>query len=143
MGNLGRAPREAAMTDLVITMPGLPVAWARAGRKGGISFTPKKQRSAMADLKVIAAQAMGDQAPFAGALAVSMRFQYPWPSSWSGKKRERNRWRASRPDADNLVKLIGDSLNGIVWADDALIARIEVEKLYGASAFTQITVRAA
>lgn len=130
------------MTNLDITMPGLPVPWVRAGRKGGISFTPKKQKTAMLELKELAAKAMAGTTPFASPLYVHMRFQYPFPASWSPKKRAQ-KWRASRPDADNLVKLVGDSLNGIVWVDDAIITKIEVEKVYGDRAQTEIMVRAA
>ena len=132
-------------TTLTIAMPGLPVAWARAGRNKGFTFTPKKQKSAMADLKVVAASVMAGRPPLEGALRATMVFQYPWPKSMSPKKRAdpANRWRASRPDADNLYKLVGDGLNGIVWLDDGLIAHATVSKVYGDTAHTLIEVGAA
>lgn len=34
------------------------------------------------------------------------------------------------PDLDNLIKLVGDSLNGVVWEDDRFIGRIMAEKVY-------------
>ena len=127
---------------LTITMPGLPVSWARAGRGKGFTFTPAKQRGAMADLKVVASSVMRGRAPLDGALFVRMTFQYPWPKSMSPKKRAdpANRWRASRPDVDNLWKLVGDGLNGIVWSDDARIAKGAFCKIYGDTAQTLIEV---
>ena len=51
-----------------------------------------------------------------------------------------NKWRASRPDVDNLWKLVGDGLNGIVWSDDARIAKATASKVYGDTAQTLIEV---
>ena len=128
-------------TTLTISMPGLPVSWSRAGRGKGFTFTPAKQRSAMADLKVVAADAMKGEPPLAWPISVSMVFQYPWPKSMSPKKRvPDNRWRGARPDVDNLFKLVGDALNGIVWLDDGLIARATISKIYGDTAQTLIEV---
>ena len=31
-------------------------------------------------------------------------------------------WKSSKPDADNLAKIVADALNGIAWGDDAQIA---------------------
>ena len=129
-------------TTLTIALPGLPVSWARAGRNKGFTFTPKKQKSAMGELKAAAAKIMDGRPPLAGALAVEMTFQYPWPQSMSPKKRADpvNKWRASRPDVDNLWKLVGDGLNGIVWSDDARIAKATASKVYGDTAQTLIEV---
>ena len=35
-----------------------------------------------------------------------------------------------KPDLDNLLKFVKDCLNGIVWADDAQVARISAFKVY-------------
>ena len=35
-----------------------------------------------------------------------------------------------KPDIDNIVKIILDSLNGIAFKDDNQITKIEVEKVY-------------
>lgn len=36
-----------------------------------------------------------------------------------------------KPDADNVIKLIGDSLNGIAYDDDKQIVTVIAEKKYG------------
>lgn len=36
-----------------------------------------------------------------------------------------------KPDADNILKLVGDSLNKIVWVDDSQIVEISYTRFYG------------
>jgi Holliday junction resolvase RusA-like endonuclease len=40
-------------------------------------------------------------------------------------------WHISRPDIDNVVKAILDGLNGVVFADDAVVAQLVASKHYG------------
>jgi Holliday junction resolvase RusA-like endonuclease len=46
-----------------------------------------------------------------------------------------------RPDGDNILKAIGDGLNGVVWRDDSLIAQCSITKRYGDTPGAAITVR--
>ncbi|HVI27506.1 RusA family crossover junction endodeoxyribonuclease [Hansschlegelia sp.] len=125
------------------TIPGLPVAWARAGRGGGVTFTPAKQRSFMADCRTIAAAAMKGRAPLSGPIEMSVVFAYPWPASWSAKKRAAPgaEWKVSRPDGSNLRKLIEDAINGVVYGDDAQIASGHDWKRFEDSAETRVQIR--
>ena len=133
------------MSDTIVTftVPGIPVRWARAGRGGKFTFTPKDQRSFMADLKTIAADAMGGRPLFNGAVELSCSFVYAWPQSMSEKKRAAPgvRWKTSKPDGDNLRKLVGDGLNGVVWTDDSRVASGHDWKFYGPAAETRVVVR--
>lgn len=131
------------MTDLVIDVPGLPVPFARSGGHGKVRFTPAKQRHAMADLKIIGSRAMEGRKPFEGPLAVEFIFTWPVPASWSKRRRAapESRWRTSRPDVDNLIKICADSLNAVVWLDDALIVESTARKVYGDAAHTRVVVR--
>jgi len=36
-----------------------------------------------------------------------------------------------KPDLDNVVKLVGDALNGVAYLDDAQIVEVKAEKGYG------------
>ena len=36
-----------------------------------------------------------------------------------------------KPDGDNIMKCVGDSLNGVVWRDDSLVVDWSVRKFYG------------
>lgn len=63
-------------------------------------------------------------APLDVPLHLSVRFVLKAPG--------RPKWNvpAVRPDLDNYVKCLKDALNGVVWADDALICRLQASKLY-------------
>lgn len=117
-------------------VPGIPTPWARAGGgKSVVRFTPAKQRTAMGALKLICASAMKGAAPFDGPLRLEVIAAYPWPASWSAKKRAAPwaRWKTSRPDIDNVcLKIVGDALNGVAWLDDAQIASAHSWKIYDA-----------
>lgn len=133
-----------AKDEVAITLRGEPTAWARAGRSGKFTFTPKKQRNAMAEIKFAGGQAMGNRAPFEGALSVTLTFTYGWLGKHGKKLREEcpMLWKSTRPDADNLTKLIGDALNEVVWRDDAQIAHLIVRKVFAEIPSIQIHVRA-
>lgn len=59
-----------------------------------------------------------------GPLFVIMHFRIPAPLSLTTPKRMDLHMlpHAKRPDGDNLEKFLNDSLNGVLWVDDAHIA---------------------
>lgn len=124
------------------TVPGRPVPWARAGGnlgkdgRGARHFTPHKQRAAMKVVKAAyQAASVGRNAPMTGALKLEVLCVYEIPVSWSqAKKRAAANglvWKTSVPDCDNLGKIVSDSLNGLAFTDDALVAVCVVAKRYG------------
>jgi Holliday junction resolvase RusA-like endonuclease len=116
---------------IFFSVPGQPVPWARAGAHGKVRFTPAPQRSYAGVLKLYAQRAMRGSL-IDGPVSLTLRAYYLWPKSMSAKKRAMvgAQWKVSKPDADNLVKILKDALNQVVWTDDARIARMVVEKLY-------------
>ncbi|MED1942075.1 RusA family crossover junction endodeoxyribonuclease [Cytobacillus firmus] len=78
-----------------------------------------------------------------GALAVEILFIMPIPGSWSKKKRDASvgEWHVKKPDTDNLVKGVFDSLNKIAWNDDNQVAKVTACKLYGESPGIEIIIR--
>lgn len=120
------------------SIPGEPIAWARAGRgRGGISYTPARQRGYGEVIRFAALEAMHGAAPAEGALRLIVSVRLPIPASWSKKKqadaalgRERP---AKKPDWDNAGKIVSDALNGIVYRDDAQIVEASVSKHYDIS----------
>ncbi|HEY8614171.1 MAG TPA: RusA family crossover junction endodeoxyribonuclease [Roseomonas sp.] len=125
---------------IIIVVPGEAVPFARAGGNGRQRFTPAKQRNAMAVIKQIAADAMGEQSPLAGPVRMILRATYVPPQSWSKKRIADSLWKATKPDVDNILKLAKDSLNGIVYHDDAQVADLMAQKRYGVTASLTITV---
>lgn len=127
---------------IAFTIPGEPVAFARAGALGKRRFTPKKQANFMAIARSAAADAMeaARLTPMDGPLRVIVRAEYLLPASWSKKKQAAARWKASKPDADNIAKILKDSMNKIVYRDDAQIAELIVQKIYGINSRVTVTV---
>lgn len=72
-------------------------------------------------------------APLAMPLAVRMTAYCLKPPS----KPKKVLYPTSKPDWDNIGKLICDSLNGILWADDAVIVDGGLRKRYCTPAFPQ------
>lgn len=107
------------MTErLRIVVPGPPVAWARAGSHGAQRFTPAKVRTYGSLVRECAMIALGS-----------------WAGDWPTDKSTRYdvriflcRETAIRTDLDNAIKLAGDSLNGLVWADDSQIANVRATR---------------
>jgi len=113
-------------------VPGTPVPYARtAGGATTARFTPAKQRNAMGVVKLFASRAMNGRAPLEGPIWLSVEAYYQVPKSWSKKQADVARWKTSRPDLDNIVKLIKDSCNQVVWQDDSQVAAMSLSKRYG------------
>ena len=134
------------MTESVtIVLLGTPVPWARTagGRTVGL-FTPAKQRRNAQTLAVLAQQEMLGRAPFDGPIELNMLAAFPVPASWSGKKRaaalRQEIFPAKRPDLSNLLKQVEDSLNGVVFRDDALIVQAQIAKIYGEEPQIVVTI---
>ena len=116
--------------SIIFTIPGIPTAWARARTNGKIHFTPGKQRMAMSVIQTIAYEAMNGQPPIEKPVRMVIHAYWPYPKSMPQKKREHTHHRPSRPDWDNVAKLVGDSLNGIAYVDDALVVDGRVLKMF-------------
>lgn len=59
-----------------------------------------------------------------GHIYVGVEFNYA-----RGKRRPG--FKGTRPDIDNLIKAFLDSLNGVLWPDDALVTSCNAYKLWG------------
>ena len=107
------------------------------------AFTDSKTRSAEAWVRSRAADAWTG-APLDGAVSLRLEIGVPVPASWSKRKRADALagaiWPTCKPDLDNVLKLVGDALNGIIWADDKQIVRAEVSRRYVEAPRTLITV---
>jgi Holliday junction resolvase RusA-like endonuclease len=136
-----RALPHAQSGEIIsFVVPGEPVPFARAGANGKARFTPRKQADFMAAIRLYAQQAMGETAPIDGPVELCLRAEYLVPASWPKKKKDAAKWKASKPDADNLAKIFKDAMNTIVWKDDAQVASLTVQKTYGLFARVTVTV---
>lgn len=125
------------MTIIDFIVPGEPQGKGRARivKIGGYSrmATPAKT-VAYEGLIALAAQQAGAK-PLAGAVFLSITLVHGIPASWSKRKREQALERkllpTCKPDVDNVLKAVGDGLNGVAWADDKQIAQVAVVRHYG------------
>ena len=119
------------------TVPGEPTGKARPiVTRSGHAYTPQKTVLYENLIKLEYGQQCGNM-KYAKPKAVEMEIfaYYTIPSSASKKKQAEMRNGKIRPikkpDADNLCKVVADSLNGIAYDDDAQIVKCTVEKYYG------------
>ena len=73
-------------------------------------------------------------APLISAITLTVAAYTAIPQSWARKKREkaaRGELRPTKkPDADNLLKFVGDALNSLFWVDDKQIVAATIRKHY-------------
>ncbi len=131
------------MEGLVITIPGNPLPQGRprfhAGRTtggGGRAYDPPKSRQEKQRIRMEVVLYMRSQrvAMLDCALCVSLQFFLPIPKSFT-----KNRHAAAhegyivpitKPDLDNLAKLVLDACNGVLFLDDRCIVDLVLSKRY-------------
>jgi len=115
----------------------------RATRQGRI-YTPKETVNAEAYIKYLASEAMCTMEPFTGALKATFAIYVEIPKSFTKAKRkaalEGIEHPTTKPDLDNIVKLLADAMNGIVYKDDKQIVSICVSKKYAEHASAHVYV---
>lgn len=117
--------------------------FARVGA-GVRTFTDAKTQSYEALVKQCAAIAHR-AAALEGPVAVTIAVHQIPPASWSKTKRERALAQLFRPtgkpDLDNIAKAICDSLNGIIWKDDAQVTELHVSKHWSGREFAHVSIK--
>jgi Holliday junction resolvase RusA-like endonuclease len=118
---------------IVFEIPGEAIGKARPRfvRSTGRAFTPAKTEAFEAVIKTFAQRAMEGHEPFAGPVRMEVRAVYLHPASWSAKRKANADWKTSKPDFDNIGKIVADAINKIVFADDAQVADCTIQKKYG------------
>lgn len=97
----------------------------RFSRKAGRAYTPEATASAEAEIRWLLRKHM---APcFEGPIQLLVEVQYRRPKS-APKSRVLP---CVKPDLSNVVKLIEDAANGILFKDDAQIVSLLATKSYG------------
>lgn len=124
------------MSDsLQIVVEGAPKAKGRPRFGKGRVFTPKATANAERGIAWFGKVAMFGRPIYAGPLAVRI---HAWIKPPKKGKRVHP---ITKPDADNIAKLVCDALNGIVWHDDKQIVDLQVVKNYSPDPRTVINVR--
>jgi len=123
-----------------IVLEGKPISKARPRfTRQGRAYTPGKTKEYEQQLRSIALQEMADREPTEMPCTMKILAQFEVPKSWPKYKQRdaltgEGNWRPGKPDIDNIAKAVLDAFNGVVFKDDALVYKIEVEKRYGMQA---------
>lgn len=105
---------------------------------GAVStYTPGKTVDFERLIRGAAIDAMDGMKPFLGPLGMRVLLVFPIPASrpkwWRLLAAEKTAPHISRPDTSNCLKAIEDSMNGVVWNDDAQVCETSIKKVYGAN----------
>ena len=126
-----------------LKIPGPPMGKQRpiVTRRG--AFTPKKTvnyENYVKELYII------NKFPkLEGYISMSVKAYYPIPKSTSKKKRIQMLQGIllpdKKPDIDNILKCVADSLNTIAYDDDKQIVHMDIEKYYGEEPRTEVILK--
>ena len=120
---------------MIFTIPGNPVGKGRprATTINGMArmYTPKK--TASYETLVVMAYTQAGGTKLEGNLYMHIKATFEMPMSLSMKKRKLmdGRFCGKKPDADNILKIVADALNGVAYQDDSAISAASVEKRWG------------
>lgn len=130
------------MVKLII--PGEPVAKGRPRVTRWGTYTPEKTKNYETLVKELFYIEHG-QALLEGQLEIDIKAYFKIPKSTS--KKQKNLMIAGKirptkkPDADNILKIIGDALNNIAYKDDKQIVSANIEKYYSDEPRVQIEIK--
>jgi Holliday junction resolvase RusA-like endonuclease len=122
------------MPYVSFTVPGIPVSKGRPkfARRGAFvhAYTPAKTESYEAQLKFFFLKSAGSLwQPLDCSIELTVNALFPMPKSAPKKDRERGIVpKLTKPDIDNVVKIVCDGLNGVAWIDDSRVWKISAEK---------------
>ncbi len=130
------------LTQVKFEVPGKPVSWARAGSNGSRRFTPPEQAKYKDRLKNIARKHCDH--PHEGPVVLKVSAFFPIPKSWPKWKQHAATVGlirpSSKPDVDNVLKMVMDALNEVAYKDDALIVNAEVCAWYQKNPYVDVDV---
>jgi Holliday junction resolvase RusA-like endonuclease len=132
------------MAAITFIIPGKPFGKQRprATARGGFArvYTPRETVSFERQVGAIA-HPLFDH-PITGPVRVAIIATFAPAASWSKKKAAAfvGQPHTQKPDADNIAKVVKDSLNRIAWVDDSQVAEMFVSKVWGQTNQTLVTI---
>ena len=133
---------------MTIIIYGKPRGKKRVGRaKDWHAYKPDQDREYEEQVKLAYIAAGGKLIPAGTPVAIEITAWYAIPKSARGALRERmTRGEVvpvTKPDWDNIGKLLSDALNGVAWHDDAQITQATVHKVYGITPMVRVEIKEA
>jgi Holliday junction resolvase RusA-like endonuclease len=129
------------MTDLIaffIPLEKVPTVTAQQAHRTtttGHHYTDPKAL-AVRDMYRQALAPHAPDRPLAGAVRLMVKFLFPLTGHRDGQ------YKTSRPDTDNLIKILKDAMTDVrFWTDDAQVASEIVEKFHAATTGVYVSVQ--
>lgn len=137
-----------AVRSLDFSVPGCPIGkdrprFARAGKSLRV-YTPTETKRYERAVALLARSALARAEKLCGPVSVRIDAWYPIPESWSRRKRasalDDGVMPTTKPDIDNVAKVVLDGLNRVAFADDAQIVDLQCRKRYGETPSVRVRV---
>lgn len=124
--------------DMTLLLDQIPTATAQTKRvnhyTGKFYESPELRRTRRTYMNLI--RPSRPAAPIEGAVAVKIVFEFSTKT-----KKNRGKWKTTRPDCDNLVKMLLDCMTfTMFWKDDAQVAHLEIDKRWSADDQARIRI---
>ena len=132
---------------ITLTIPGDPIGKARPRfvRKTGHTFTPDKTVNYETLIRELFAVKYPDHQPMTGPVWMEVVAHMRIPSSKSKKVKtamiDGLVFPTVKPDADNLLKVFADAMNGLAYMDDKQIVSASVSKRYSERPRAEVEVK--
>lgn len=131
---------QTTRKEIRIVIPGEPRPLQRHRHSAGRAYDTQANIDAKALIQgyaFIAMRTANHRTLFGGPLHLTLHFGLTRPKTIPASRT----WPDSKPDIDNLIKLVCDACNGVVWIDDAQIVDCSAQKRYDKTPHTMIVVR--
>ena len=127
------------------TIPGEPCGKGRPRfTKAGHTYTPQKTAVYENLVKLEYERQCSGIRFDEGAVGIKITAYFAVPKSVSQKKKAEmisgNVFPTKKPDADNILKIVADALNGIAYGDDKQVVTAQVQKQYAEQAHTKVEI---
>ena len=125
------------MDSVAFTVPGKPRGKQRhaTNRFTGRNFTPKQTVAKEREIAQLYRLAARGVPLMTGTVRLKVEAVFAVPKSWATVMREAALEQmltyTGKPDADNILKLVMDALNGVAWVDDSQVHPEKPIRRYG------------
>ena len=135
--------------EIQISIPGKPIAKKRPKfyRRGSFVGAYNAQETEEGKFQLLANSQIKLERPISNPICIDMLFYMLRPKSHFGTGRNKEILKKtapyvhfSKPDIDNLEKMVYDCLNQMAWMDDSLIVESRAKKVYSRNPRTEITI---
>lgn len=144
--SLEKAKDIVTKSMLCFAVPGRPIGKARPRVVGGHAYTPVKTTIYERQVALYAKKAMVEQGfkrlEEKECCLLEINAYYAMPETWSKKKKAASLYgyKPTKPDLDNIIKIVSDALNAVAFHDDNAVVQIIATKNYAEKDYLHVRV---